>query len=295
MTTLKSRFEPLFDGIFDTGTYPDEWYGRTGMSLPLMTKQMCGAYKCDLSIAHIVLSSQLHSVTAQLNNWNGSRIAQDNLLWKPNNGGAAVGFHQDSEYISCQFNPMNNNSITCWLPLDDVSLSKGCVEYVKGSHLWNNIDPEAVITTEPGGFHSGNSQIDDGHRIGFIQMERKLKLRDDKEKDNDLEFACIEIPEGGVAFHHQNTWHGSGLNVTDHTRRVIAIHTLNSECKFRLDKEYIGYIYGKYVKYIDDGNGEIKRSEELDESFYPICWSKDEYRSRWLDEYCKNEPILYRD
>lgn len=255
-----------------------------------MTKQMCGAYKCDLTMASIVLSSQLHHITAQLNNWPGSRIAQDNLLWKPSGGGAAVGFHQDSEYISCQFNPMDNNSITCWLPLDDVSLEKGCVEYVHGSHKWNNIDPEAVDTTKSGGFHSGNNEAEDGHRLNFIELEKGLNLRglQDNEQE-DIEFACIEVPEGGVAFHHQNTWHGSGLNVTDNTRRVLAIHTLNTECRFREDKDYIGYIYGKYVRYDENG----KRSNELDESFYPICWSKDEYRSKWLNSYCDNNDILH--
>ena len=38
VSQLKSRFQPLFDGHFDTGVYPDEWYGGRGMAKEGMTK-----------------------------------------------------------------------------------------------------------------------------------------------------------------------------------------------------------------------------------------------------------------
>ena len=38
---------------------------------------------------------------------------------KPPGGGTSIEYHQDRNYISEQFTPLENNSITCWIPLDD--------------------------------------------------------------------------------------------------------------------------------------------------------------------------------
>merc|ERR1712216_378796 len=37
---LRSRWEPLFDGDFPTGLYPDEWHWRKGLSLPDVTREI---------------------------------------------------------------------------------------------------------------------------------------------------------------------------------------------------------------------------------------------------------------
>jgi hypothetical protein len=68
-----------------------------------------------------------------------ARIAQDSLIWKPP-GAGPVAFHQDAPYISAQFVPFQNNSITIWCALDDADADTGVVEYARGSHLWQAAD-----------------------------------------------------------------------------------------------------------------------------------------------------------
>lgn len=136
ISSMLQRFMPIFSGDLNTKIYPDEWYGARGMSLPNQTKEICNAWKSDSILASVLLSSQIHSIACQLNDWNGSRIAQDDILWKPKKGGKHLGFHQDSEYISNQFKPLENNSITVWMPLDDVCTENGSLEFLNGSHLW---------------------------------------------------------------------------------------------------------------------------------------------------------------
>lgn len=247
------------------------------MSLPNITKEICNGWKCDSTIASVVLSSQIHAVTSQLHGWNSSRIAQDDVISKPFLGGSAVQFHRDGSYISDQFSPTNNNSITVWLPLDNVNLNSGTIEYVSKSHQWNN-----VIQKNNLNFHSSNNSC---HRTNFLESINYPN------KD-DIEFHYVEIPSGGVAFHHQNTFHGSGNNNTNNSmRRALVIHTLNGDCKFNSERKP-SYIYGRYqlqeTYQTNTGEIEMKPINELQETFYPLCWSSNSTRSKWLQRYCKD-------
>ena len=95
---LASRMDPLFHGEFETGLYPDEWHWRPGMSLPDITREMCNAWKCDRTIASLVLSAEIGRLTATLAGWDGARIGQDSLWMKPP-GAKAIAMHQDGAYV----------------------------------------------------------------------------------------------------------------------------------------------------------------------------------------------------
>merc|ERR1712154_158642 len=113
----------------------------------------------------------------------------------------------------------------------------GTLEYVRGSHLWNLKEP----TLEH--FHSGADSEKDSELPSHQHTMRNFASYLGEEK---IEVVPVSIPRGGISFHHQNLWHGSGINKhPDQTRRAIAVHTLNSECNFREDKN-ITYIYGRY-------------------------------------------------
>ena len=43
----------------------------------------------------------------------------------------------------------------------------------------------------------------------------------------------------------------------------------------------VGYVYGRYKR---------AGSTEMDESFFPVLWTEDGYRSAWLDEYLGAAP-----
>lgn len=258
---LATRIESLFGGNFETGIWPDEWYGREGVSLEKATKEINNAWKSDRFVASLVLSESLHGFISELGGWNGSRIAQDSIIIKPPGGGTSIEYHQDRNYISEQFTPLENNSITCWIPLDDVSPDVGTLEYVRGSHKWKLSDPSLAH------FHSGSDAVD-AHRGPMLDLADKL--------GEEVDVVKVSIPKGGVAFHHQNTWHGSGPNLhPTQPRRVIAFHALNSDCIFN-DKPST-YIYGRY---------RLRDSNHLREEFFPLCFHNDSPRSDILLEAC---------
>ena len=76
----------------------------------------------------------------------------------------------------------------------------------------------------------------------------------------------MEVPAGGVAFHHGYTWHGSGINYSKNPRIVIVAHCIPSDAKFHpTNKGGTAKIYKKYKK---------NNSDLLDESFFPLLWKK---------------------
>jgi phytanoyl-CoA hydroxylase len=88
----------------------------------------------------------------------------------------------------------------------------------------------------------------------------------------------IEIPAGSCTFHAGELWHGSGANVTGELmRRGIGIHLLPASACFS-DRPG-GYIYRRYQR---------TGSPELDESFFPIIWSREGRRTDWIEGYLQD-------
>ncbi|MBE9077551.1 phytanoyl-CoA dioxygenase family protein [Romeria aff. gracilis LEGE 07310] len=255
--TLASRLNPLFHGEFETGIYPDEWYWRPGLSLPDVTREMCNAWKCDRTIASLVLSAEIGRLSATLAGWDGARIGQDSLWMKPP-GAKAIAMHQDGAYIDYLDPP---SMMTCWIALDDASVADGTLIYARGSHKWDLVDVS-------GEFHAPTKD----YRWAMLQAAEKAGV-------TEPELVVVDVPAGGCAFHHGRTWHG--LCKTTRTEGVfhsIGLHTLPAQARFH-PTNAPGYIYGRY-KRIDD--------LELDESFFPILWQKDGYRTPFLRDYCED-------
>nr|RNJ70096.1 MAG: phytanoyl-CoA dioxygenase family protein [Leptolyngbya sp. IPPAS B-1204] len=256
---LVDRIDPLFAGQFETGIYPDEWYWRPGLSLLDVTREMCNVWKCDRRMASVVLSAEIGRISALLGGWRGARIGQDSLWFKPP-GGKEVALHQDATYISYIDPP---EMVTCWLALDDTSANAGTIEYVRGSHRWG-------LVTEIGEFHAPAQD----YRSTMRQAAQQAGIEAP-------EIVQVEIPAGGCVFHHGWMWHGSGKNTcSDKVRRSIGIHTLSADAQFCSTN--VGYIYGRYKRI-----GETT----MDESFFPILWTQDGYRTPFLSDYCQDALV----
>ena len=245
---IKNRFKPLFRGEFATGIEPDEWNWKYGRDSKKLTRQICNAWKSDIVIRNIVCHQKIGESCAALMNWQGTRIIQDNVLSKPP-GAKSLGFHQDAAYDDWL---VPQTMMTCWIPLDKTNSKNGTLEYVKGSHLWGLSPPNTD-------FHAPKNY--------------KKYLKDfAKQNKKNIEIEYVEIPAGGAAFHHGLTWHGSGINNSKNNRRALVSHCVPHNAKFHPTN--IGgtaKIYKKYKKY---------ESDELDESFFPIIWTKEGYRSK---------------
>lgn len=249
----RARFEPLFSGQFETGLYPDEWNWRFGRDREDLTRQICNGWKSDLTVASIVLRPDVGKACALLRGWPGARIGQDNVIWKPP-GGKPLGFHQDDSYNGWI---VPGEMMTCWITLDDTKAFQGTIEHVRGSHLWPISPPIKQ-------FHAPDDALAD------------LKPAAEAAGVRDYEIVPIEVPAGTAVFHHGRTWHGSRDNKGVNPRRSVIAHCISSTAKFH--PREISYIYSRYKK---------AHSTDMDESYFPVLWQEDGYRTEWLDEYMR--------
>ena len=239
---LKERFEPLFRGKFETGIEPDEWNWKFDKDPIDVTRQICNGWKSDTLIKDFVCHRIIGKACAELMNWKGSKLIQDNVLWKPP-GGKTLGYHQDAAYDDWI---IPQTMMTCWMSLDDTKKDTGTLEYVRGSHKWGLQPPK-------GEFHSPDD------------YREQLKIFA-KKNNKELDIVYVEVPAGGAAFHHGLMWHGSGINYSNNNRRAIVSHCVPSDSKFHPTNEGgTAKIYKKFKKKGDD---------KLDEKFFPLLWEK---------------------
>jgi len=250
---VAARYEDLFRGKFETGLYPDEWNWQEGRDEPDRARQICNGWKSDYTVASLVLRAEIGRLCAQLAGWPGARISQDNVIWKPP-GAKALGFHQDDSYTGWI---VPGHMTTCWIALDSTSAAGGTIEYVRGSHKWP-VSPPIKQFHAPEDYR--REMRDAAAAVGLSAPE----------------LVPVEVPAGGCAFHDGRTWHGSDMNRADKPRRSAVSHCMSSEARFHPTK--ISYIYNRYKRSGD---------ETMDESFFPILWRQDGYRTPFLDEYVK--------
>lgn len=109
--------------------------------------------------------------------------------------GSAAPWHQDNGFQN--YRPPE--ACMFWLALDDVSEDNGCVRFATGSHKLGLQPhrPSGVM-----GFSMGADAPDPAAYPTFL---------------------CT-MPRGSLSVHHCNTFHSSGPNNTDRSRRSIAIN-----------------------------------------------------------------------
>jgi ectoine hydroxylase-related dioxygenase (phytanoyl-CoA dioxygenase family) len=249
IATLRERFDPLFAGAYETGIRPDEVNWVPGRDPDDRTRQICNGWKADPVIAAQVLAERTGRLAAELMGWEGVRILQDNCIWKPP-GTKSLGMHQDGSYLDYLDPP---EMITCWIALDDTSAEAGTITFAAGSHRWPR-SPE-----NRGEFHAPPDWL--------APLER---ANPDGEQ---LRLVPVVVKAGGASFHHYNVWHGSGPNTATIHRRALISHLIPAHATF--DTEHVDPVYSRYRR-VDDS--------AMDESFFPIVWTRDGRRSPWLDE-----------
>lgn len=255
---LVGRFDPLFAGEFETGNYPDEWHWNPYLGKPGAAGQMTGVWRCDRTMASVVMSEKIGHVAATLENWPGARLLSDGIWQKPY-GAKETTLHQDSMYINYHTPP---GVVVCWIALSNAVAGASTIEYARGSHQWELA--EAVPE-----FHNQNKSY-------RSEMEQAATLAGVEQPD----VVQLDIPPGGGVFHHGNIWHGSGKNMMNVVRRSMVLAYIPANAQFKPFGSYVpgGYIAGKYRRHGDD---------TMDESFFPIVWREDGYRTPFLSTYAK--------
>ncbi|MEM9163308.1 MAG: phytanoyl-CoA dioxygenase family protein, partial [Cyanobacteria bacterium P01_F01_bin.4] len=252
----------LFNTQFETGIYPDEWYGRPGLSQPNATRQMTGLWRCDRTLARFTLSAKVAQLNAALMGWDAVRYGLDVCWIKPPDA-PEVYFHRNNTYVSV-IDPLA--LITCWIALSDATTETGTLEIVPGSHRWRCTDKMCFLHA-PG----------EDYRTPLWQAAAEAGVAEPK-------IISIELPPGSGLFLHGDLWHGSGRNQSqDKTRRSLAISHIAGHAKFCPPGKGTGYIFDRYRR-----RGDL----EIHESYYPVLWSKDGYRTPFLEEYCPLSAMM---
>lgn len=244
---LRERFERLFAGEYETGIRPDEVNWVAGRDPEDRTRQICNGWKGDRAIAEQVLSERTGRLAAQLVGWDGVRLLQDNCIWKPP-GTKSLGMHQDGSYLDYVDPP---EMVTCWIALDDTSAEAGTITFAAGSHLWPR-QPE-----NRGEFHAPPDWLEPARRSAPPGEELRLEP--------------VVVKAGGASFHHHNVFHGSGPNTATVHRRAVISHLVRADARFH--PEHVDPVYSRYRRAGDT---------TMDESFFPIVWTRDARRTRWL-------------
>ena len=147
-----------------------------------------------------MLSEKTGRIAARLGGYRGTRMLQDNCLWKPP-GTKSLGMHQDGSYADYLSPP---EMITCWVALDETFAQGGTIEYVRGSHLWPKAPPDR------GSFHAPDDWL--------------APLDNAAPEGAEIERVPVVVKPGGCAFHHSLTFHGSGPNESEVERRALVSH-----------------------------------------------------------------------
>ncbi len=245
---LRKAFDRLYAGEYETGIRPDEVNWVAGRDPEDRTRQICNGWKADSAVAAQVLSERTGRLCAELMGWDGVRILQDNVIWKPP-GTKSLGMHQDGSYLDYLVPP---EMITCWIALDDTSAEAGTITYAAGSHRWPR-SPE-----NRGEFHAPADWLAPVHRA--------------VPADEDLRLVPIEVKAGGASFHHHLTFHGSGPNTAEVHRRACISHLVPAQTEFH--PVNVDPTYSRYRRVGDPS---------MDESFFPVVWTVGGERTSWLD------------
>jgi ectoine hydroxylase-related dioxygenase (phytanoyl-CoA dioxygenase family) len=127
------------------------------------------------------------------------RLWHDQALYKEP-GGRETDPHQDQPYWPI----VETDTITAWIPFDGSTLETGAMGYLPGSHLLGLREFVNIFT--------GDADADGGGD-GVLGREELAGI----------EPAFVEVPPGGVAFHHGLTFHLAGANRTGSVRRVHTV------------------------------------------------------------------------
>ncbi len=172
--------------IDDTGEI-DAKANADGQMLQIM--QMC---ERSLLFRQLLYDKRILDIVEDLIGPN-IQLFHDQALYKPAHNGESVFWHQDNAYWQC----LPAQLVSCWLTLDDVNVDNGAMHVIPGSHL---------------------------RPIEHKRSAKTSALLDMGDQVDESKATIIDLPAGGVMFHHCQNWHYTPPNRTDRQRRAFAIH-----------------------------------------------------------------------
>ena len=199
--------------------------------------QIINISKSSSAFKQVTHSPVLGEIVTKLASWGkygGCRFAQDQVWAKPP-GGNALTFHRDSPYFCFD----RDEVVTVWLALDDMDEELGPLEYVIGSHRWEN--------SKTG---SASVFFDKDHKALMLAAWKQEQEQEVDSRIGGVEIAsAVGLRTGCVAVHNGKCWHGSDANRSGsggkgkgkgksepRSRRGLGIHFVPADVSWDVEK-----------------------------------------------------------
>jgi hypothetical protein len=192
---IQAVYDRLFDGRrgWDDGNFFD-FVGTDEPGKQLMMPQLWWPSKYQPTLVRTLFRRNATMVARQLLN-PSAKMVFDHAVLKPALTGPVTPWHQDQAFWSAG---RKVESVTVWMPLQDVDVKSGCMQFVPRSHV------QGVLR---------HRSLNDDPRVHALEAI-----------DPDLSGAvACPLAAGGATVHHYRTLHGSGPNITPNRRRAYAI------------------------------------------------------------------------
>lgn len=126
----------------------------------------------------------------------GAELVWEFAIMKPPRDGAATPWHQDE--ASFTVGTPYHVAISCWIALQDVDETMGCMAYVPGSHRGPLLD------------HASFGGDRRAHALGAVAPDISRAVP-------------VPLAAGDAVLHHSRTLHGAGPNTSAMPRRSVTL------------------------------------------------------------------------
>jgi hypothetical protein len=207
IVSLRAAFDRMFAERrgWDRGDLFD-MIGADGPDQELALPQLLRPSRYEPLLRQSNLASSARSIAAQIL---GPKLVNDleHAICKPPFNGAATPWHQDDAFHRKGSGVLE--SISIWMPLQDVTVENGCMRYIRGSNH-GPLYPHRSPRNDP--------------RIHGLETISPPDLTN-----------CVAVPmrAGDAVIHLSRTLHGAGINTSDQPRRA---YILGYSVKTRRDR-----------------------------------------------------------
>ena len=179
------------------------WYIDGGVQARAVLRKLDNPHHHRESVRRLARAPALVSMVETLIG-PGVSVYFSQIFFKPPEGGGPKPAHQDNFY----FGPRDPEGlVTAWVALDDATLENGCLYFGEGTNRGPVYAHEAP----------------EGEPFN-LQLPAALLQRQPMQP--------APVLRGGVSFHHGNTFHQSGPNLSTRWRRACALHYVKSDNRF---------------------------------------------------------------
>ena len=197
ITSLRAPFDRMFSERrgWDTGDLFD-MVGTDSAEQALALPQLVRTSRYEPLLRRTKLASSARSIAEQIL---GPKVENDleHAISKPPFTGAATPWHQDDAFHRKGSGVLE--SISIWMPLQDVTIENGCMQYIRGSNL-GPLYPHRSPRNDP--------------RIHGLETISLPDLTN-----------CVAVPvrAGDAVIHLSRTLHSAGVNTSDQPRRAYVL------------------------------------------------------------------------